>query len=277
MTDLRAACVQLRSGVDRAANLDAAETLIRKAAADGATLIVTPEMTTLLDRDRPRLRASLAQTEPNEVEVFSALSDELGATIIIGSMPVPVDGEDKVANTQFAFSAGQLIATYDKIHLFDVDLPTGESWRESSLYRGGDEAVLIEAGDAQIGLSICYDLRFPHLYRDLAQAGAEIMTIPAAFTVPTGKAHWEVLLRARAIETGSFVLAAAQGGEHEDGRITYGHSMIISPWGEILAEKADDTPGFVAADLDLDRSRDMRTRIPSLGLDRNVAVRTFSA
>ena len=250
--------------------------MIREAAADGATLIVTPEMTTLLDRDRPRLRASLAQTDVDEVASFSALSEELGATIIIGSMPVPVDGEDKVANTQFAFSGGQLLATYDKIHLFDVDLPTGESWRESSLYRSGDEAVIIEAEGAQIGLSICYDMRFPHLYRGLAQEGAEILTIPSAFTVPTGQAHWHVLLRARAIETGSFVLAAAQGGEHEDGRVTYGHSLIVSPWGEILAEKADDEPGFVAADLDLERSRDMRTRIPSLGLDRSVAVRTGS-
>ncbi len=276
MSVMRAACVQLRTGVDRAANLAAAEALIRDAAADGATLIVTPEMTTLLDRDRPRLRTSLAQTDVDEVAAFSALSEELSATIIIGSMPVPVDGEDKVANTQFAFRGGQLLATYDKIHLFDVDLPTGESWRESSLYRCGDEAVIIEAEGAQIGLSICYDLRFPHLYRSLAQEGAEILTIPAAFTVPTGEAHWEVLLRARAIETGSFVLAAAQGGEHEDGRVTYGHSLIVSPWGEVLAEKADDEPGFVAADLDLERSRDMRTRIPSLGLDRSVAVRTFT-
>lgn len=277
MTTLRAACVQLRTGVDRAANLDAAQTLIREAAMDGASLIVTPEMTTLLDRDRSRLRASLAQTEPNEVEAFSALSKELNATIIVGSMPVPVDGQDKVANTQFAFSGGQLVATYDKIHLFDVDLPTGESWRESSLYRPGDEAVLIEAEGAEIGLSICYDLRFPHLYRALAQAGAEILTIPAAFTVPTGQAHWEVLLRARAIETGSFVIAAAQGGEHEDGRVTYGHSMIISPWGDVLAEQGDNAPGFIAANLDLARCRDMRTRIPSLGLDRDVAVRTFTA
>lgn len=276
MSVIRAACVQLRTGVDRAANLEAAEALIREAAADGATLILTPEMTTLLDRERPRLRASLEQTDVDEVAVFSALSEELGATIIIGSMPVPVDGEDKVANTQFAFSGGQLLATYDKIHLFDVDLPTGESWRESSLYRGGDEAVLIEAEGAHIGLSICYDLRFPHLYRGLAQEGAEILTIPAAFTVPTGKAHWEVLLRARAIETGSFVLAAAQGGTHEDGRVTYGHSLIISPWGEVLAEKPDDEPGVIAADLDLERCRDMRTRIPSLGLDRPVAVRTFT-
>lgn len=277
MSVIRAACVQLRTGVDRAGNLAAAEVLIREAAADGATLIVTPEMTTLLDRDRPRLRASLAQTDVDEVASFSALSEELGATIIIGSMPVPVDGEDKVANTQFAFSGGQLLATYDKIHLFDVDLPTGESWRESSLYRSGDEAVIIEAEGAQIGLSICYDMRFPHLYRSLAQEGADILTIPSAFTVPTGQAHWHVLLRARAIETGSFVLAAAQGGEHEDGRVTYGHSLIVSPWGEILAEKADDEPGFVAADLDLERSRDMRTRIPSLGLDRSVAVRTFTS
>ncbi|MEO1657542.1 MAG: carbon-nitrogen hydrolase family protein [Pseudomonadota bacterium] len=276
MSVIRAACVQLRTGVDRAANLVAAESLIREAAADGATLIVTPEMTTLLDRERPRLRESLARTDVDEVATFSALSEELGATIIIGSMPVPVDGEDKVANTQFAFSGGELLATYDKIHLFDVDLPTGESWRESSLYRGGDEAVLIEAEGAHIGLSICYDLRFPHLYRGLAQEGAEILTIPAAFTVPTGKAHWEVLLRARAIETGSFVLAAAQGGEHEDGRVTYGHSMIISPWGEVLAVKADDEPGVITADLDLERCRDMRTRIPSLGLDRSVAVRTFT-
>ncbi|GGY39661.1 carbon-nitrogen hydrolase family protein [Parvularcula lutaonensis] len=272
---MRAAVIQMRSGIDRSRNLEDAEKLIREAAEDGAQLILTPEMTTLLDRNRDRLMASLIEPRPDEEDFFAELSREVGATLIIGS--VPVLGQQKVANRSMVFSEGRKIATYDKIHLFDVDLDTGESWRESNLYQEGKEAVLVEGIGAKVGLSICYDLRFPHLYRRLAQAGAEVLTVPAAFTVPTGEAHWEVLLRARAIETGSFVLAAAQGGEHEDGRHTFGHSMIVDPWGSVLDKLSHDSPGVAMADLDLAKVRDVRSRIPSLVLERSPAIRTYRA
>lgn len=272
---MRAAVIQMRSGIDRSRNLEAAAELIREAAGSGAQLVLTPEMTTLLDRNRQRLMASLVEPQPDEEDFFAALSQDVGATLIIGS--VPVLGREKVANRSMVFSEGRKIATYDKIHLFDVDLDTGESWRESNLYQAGQEGVLVEGIGARVGLSVCYDLRFPHLYRKLAQAGAEVLTVPAAFTVPTGEAHWEVLLRARAIETGSFVLAAAQGGEHEDGRHTFGRSMIVDPWGTVLDKLTDDKPGVAMADLDLAKVRDVRTRIPSLKLERDPDIRTYKA
>ncbi|NRA28850.1 MAG: carbon-nitrogen hydrolase family protein [Parvularculaceae bacterium] len=274
---MRAAVVQMRSGISRSANLEAATRLIEQAAEQGATLVLTPEMTTLLDRRRERMLATLAEPLPDEEEHFAALSQRLGIALVIGSSPFALGASEKVANRSVVYVEGRRLAAYDKVHLFDVDLDTGESWRESKLYAGGEEAVAVDLGEATLGLSICYDLRFPHLYRQLAQAGATILTVPAAFTVPTGRAHWEPLLRARAIETGSFVLAAAQGGEHEDGRVTYGHSMIISPWGEILDHLPHDEPGVAAADLDLSRVGDMRQRIPSLGLDRTTKLRMLKA
>ncbi|RFB06110.1 carbon-nitrogen hydrolase family protein [Parvularcula marina] len=278
---LRAAAIQMRSGVSRSGNVAAAERLIREAAGAGATLIVTPEMTNVLDRDKERLFGDLPQEDGlSEITTFAEFSKELGMYLVIGSLAVALpdeDGQRKMANRCMMFGPNGEIARYDKIHLFDVDLPTGESWRESRMMKRGEEAVLARTDAASVGLSICYDVRFPHLYRALAKAGAEILTIPAAFTVPTGEAHWEVLLRARAIETGSFVIAAAQGGAHEDGRRTYGHSMIIDPWGRILTEKSDDEPGVIMADLDLDLVRDARTRIPSLALDRDTNVRTLEA
>lgn len=274
---MRAGVIQMRSGVVRRENVEAAEALIRQAASAGAELVLTPEMTTLLDKNRARLLAELQEPQPDEEEIFSALSRELGLTIIIGSAPFLLPGSDKVANRSMVFAEGLKLASYDKIHLFDVDLDTGESWRESSLYEGGDEAVLVTVPGAKLGLSICYDLRFPRLYRQLAQAGANIMAVPAAFTVPTGEAHWEVLLRARAIETGSFVLAAAQGGPHEDGRVTYGRSMIVSPWGAVIDHLPHDEPGFAVADLDLSQVLDVRQRIPSLALEREAELRIYGA
>ncbi|MEM9840739.1 MAG: carbon-nitrogen hydrolase family protein [Pseudomonadota bacterium] len=269
---MRAAAIQMRSGISRGENLAEAEALIREAAAAGARLVVTPEMTTLLDRRRERMLAELAEPSPHEEDVFASLSAELGLILVIGSMPALIPGSDKVANRSVLFADGKRLAVYDKIHLFDVDLDTGESWRESKLYKGGNEAVLAKMPEAGIGLSICYDVRFPHLYRHLAQAGAQILTVPAAFTVPTGEAHWEVLLRARAIETGSFVIAPAQGGAHEDGRETYGNSMIVSPWGQVLDRLPHAEPGIAAADLDLSKVHDVRQRIPSLALDRLTEV-----
>jgi predicted amidohydrolase len=277
---MRVGLCQMRSGVDRDANVAAATELVRAAAGEGATLVATPEMTTLLDRNPHRLFRSLPDEDEwrdAEHAAFAALANELGIHLLIGSMAVgvQVEGRTKLANRSVLFGPGGAIARYDKIHLFDVDLPTGESWRESATVAGGGEGVVADIGAAKLGLTICYDVRFPHLYRQLAQAGAEILAVPAAFTVPTGEAHWATLLRARAIETGAFVIAPAQGGEHEDGRKTYGHSMVIDPWGRVLACREGDTPGILLADLDLAAVADARARIPSLALDRPFAVRIY--
>ena len=199
------------------------------------------------------------------------LAAELGIWMLIGSIAVTLAGEDRLANRSVLIAPdGSVRARYDKIHMFDVEVGDGQSYRESRAYRPGERAVLAETEFGKLGMTICYDVRFPHLYRKLAQAGAGILTIPAAFTRVTGKAHWHVLVRARAIETGSFVIAPAQGGKHEDGRETFGHSLIVSPWGEVLAEKADDEPGVILADLDLDAVAIARRRIPSLGNDQDI-------
>ncbi len=266
---LKAACIQLGSGADIARNLEGAGVLVREAASRGAQLILTPEVTDQVVSNRAeKLHETLTQEEHPGVPFFSALAKELNITLIIGSMAIKV-AKDKIANRSFAFGPdGGLLATYDKIHLYDVDLPSGESHRESRIFTGGDRAAVIDTPAARIGLSICYDLRFAYLYRDLAKAGAQILTIPAAFTVPTGRAHWEVLLRARAIETGSFVLAAAQSGDHEGARSTYGHSMIISPWGDILAQRSESGPGIVMADIRLEDVEKVRASIPALQHDR---------
>ena len=273
MTALRAAVVQLRTPASKAEALRHAEPLVREAASQGARLILTPECTNIVQRDRAQLMPALSTMEEDEVVVgLSAVAAELGVTLIIGSALVKGAGE-KAANRELVISpAGEIVASYDKLHMFDVDLPTGERHRESSAYEPGDRAAVVEAEGAKIGLTICYDVRFPALYRAEAVAGAEILTVPACFTRPTGEAHWEVLLRARAIETGSFVLAAAQGGFHEDGRGTWGHSMIVGPWGEVLAIKDDDEPGIVVADLDLAAVAKARQAIPAL---RN--ARAFAA
>ena len=269
---IRAALIQLRSGTDMDRNVAAASGLIREAAGQGADFISTPEMTNILEPDRPRLKAlAKPEAEDESVAAFSALALELGLWLNIGSLALQGPGE-KLINRSLLFAPdGTIAARYDKIHLFDVDLPTGESLRESHAYEGGAEAVLAATPLGPVGLTICYDMRFPHLYRALAQAGAKLFTVPSAFTVPTGQAHWHVLLRARAIETGSFVLAAAQGGKHQSGRETYGHSLIVSPWGEVLAE-AGTEPGIVMADLELGLADLARARIPALAHDRPIAL-----
>lgn len=267
-SSFRAACVQMRSGIDRARNIDAALTLIGEAAKGGAHFIATPEMTTAVDRNGDRLAASLPEGEAlPEVGAFSAAAAEHGVWLLIGSMPVK-RRDGKLANRSFLFGPdGATAAQYDKIHMFDVSLADGESWRESRLYEPGTEAVVVETPLALIGLSICYDVRFPRLYRSLAQAGAEVICVPAAFTKQTGRAHWKTLLTARAIECGAFIIAPAQGGLHEDGRETFGHSMVISPWGDILTEARGDEPGVILADVDVRRSLTARRQIPSLSLD----------
>ena len=274
MTKITAACVQMRSGVEIAPNIAAASALIREAAGQGADFIATPEMTNLLDirpgMARPKI---VAEADDASLAAFRLLAAELGVTLLIGSLAVALEGDERFANRSFLIGPdGGVIARYDKIHMFDVDLPDGESWKESSIYKPGKAAKVVDTPFGKVGLSICYDLRFPCLYRSMAQSGARILTVPAAFTAQTGRAHWEPLLRARAIENGAFVLAAAQGGKHEDGRETWGHSMIISPWGEIVAEKADDEPGIIVAEIAPEQTDVVRQRIPSLGLEQRFEI-----
>lgn len=270
---LKAACIQLNSGPEIKANIESAAVFIRQAAQEGARLIATPEVTDQVISNRAE-RIGETHTEETHpgIPFFAKLAGELGVHLLIGSMIVRI-AENKVANRSFLFGPdGALMARYDKIHLYDVDLPTGESHRESRIFAPGAQAPVVNIGPVKLGMTICYDLRFPHLARDLARQGAGIIAIPAAFTVPTGKAHWEVLLRARAIETGSFILAPAQSGDHQGARKTYGHSLIISPWGEILAEKQEAGPGFIIADLALQRIAEARAAIPALQHDREFDV-----
>ena len=273
MTILTAALVQLRTPATQAAALAHAEPLVREAAAAGAKLIATPEATNILQRDRSKLFAAVRPLEEDEcVAGLRALARELGVWILIGSALVRREDGQLANRSALVGADGEVKATYDKIHMFDVDLPTGERHRESALYTPGERSTVAETPWAKIGLSVCYDVRFAQLYRALAKAGAEILTVPAAFTRPTGEAHWEILLRARAIETGAFVLAPAQGGFHEDGRGTWGRSTIVGPWGEILAKAEDDEPGVVLADLDLDAVAKARAAIPALVNDRAFAL-----
>ncbi|HKD21122.1 MAG TPA: carbon-nitrogen hydrolase family protein [Rhizomicrobium sp.] len=268
MTTFRAACVQLRSSDDVAENVRTASEFIREARAKGAAFIATPENTTLMAPDGgAKLERSFAEDKDPALPQFRALAEELGIWLLIGSLAIKVS-DTKTANRSFLIDPkGRVTARYDKIHLFDVDLPSGEKYRESNTVAGGDQAVTTELPWGRIGLTICYDLRFPQLYRALAKRGAFALTVPSAFTETTGKAHWHVLLRARAIENGAFVIAPAQGGTHANGRKTYGHSLIIAPWGEILAEGGTE-PGVILADIDPAAAADARARIPNLQHDR---------
>ena len=268
----RAALVQLRSGRNVGVNLRDAEALIRRAAQGGAVYVQTPENTAFMEL-KPERVLEAAETEDDSVPLarFRALAAELGIFLHIGSLAVKIDGT-RVANRSYLIDPqGDIAARYDKLHLFDVDLAGGESYRESHHAKPGATAVVADLPFGRMGLSICYDLRFAALYRALALAGAEFIAVPAAFTKQTGEAHWHVLIRARAIETGTFVLAATQGGLHENGRSTFGHSLIVSPWGEILAEGGEE-PGVVFADIDLAASAEARARIPALKHGRDFEV-----
>ena len=267
-----AACVQLRAGQDVAANIEAAEALIREAAVAGADYVQTPEQTALMELRTKALFANIvAEEDDPALKRFTALAAELGIWLHIGSLAIRV-AEDKAANRAFVIAPdGSIAARYDKIHMFDVDLPSGETYRESRNYRPGEEAVTVDLPWGRLGLSICYDLRFPYLYRALAHAGAHFLAIPAAFTRQTGEAHWHVLQRARAIENGAFMASAAQAGFHADKRETYGHSIIIGPWGEILAEADGETPQVIMADIDPALAADARARIPALRNERAFA------
>ena len=270
---MRIALIQTRTPATLDAALQHVEPLIREAADRGATLILTPECTNLVQKTRSLLRPQLRPLNEDPVVLgLRRLAKDLGVSIGIGSALVQGQGDKAANRAVFIAPTGEILATYDKLHMFDVDLPTGETARESEAYQPGDRAVTVLAGEARLGLTICYDMRFPALYRALALAGAEIITVPAAFTRPTGEAHWEILLRARAIETGSFILAPAQGGGHEDGRGTWGHSRAIGPWGEVLGRLDHDEPGVLVVDLDLTAVARARTAIPALA-----NARAFSA
>ena len=264
----RAALVQMRCGRSVEPNLDAAETAIRAAAKGGAEYVQTPENTALMELSTKKLFANTQPEEGNPaVERFAGLARELKLWLHIGSMAIKLS-DTKMVNRSFLMSPeGNVAARYDKIHMFDVDLPGGESYRESKNYQPGEKAVAADLPWGRLGFTTCYDLRFPALYRTLAQGGAEFISVPSAFTKQTGEAHWHVLLRARAIENGAFIFAAAQGGMHEVGRATFGHSLIVSPWGEILCE-AGDGPDVLFADIDPAQVADARARIPSLRHDR---------
>lgn len=262
---MKTALIQMCSGTDRDKNLGDAEALIRAAVADGAQLVVTPEMTPVMQRHASALLSDLHdQNDDPSVKFFGWLAKELGVFLLIGSIAVRSKTGVRAANRSFLFSSnGAIAAAYDKIHMFDVTVSAEETWTESKVYAPGDEFTVVDMGDIYLGMTVCYDLRFPDQYKALTAMGANVIAVPSAFTRPTGRAHWEPLLRARAIENACYILAAAQGGEHEDGRKTWGHSMIIDPWGEIIAHKEDDTPGYIMADIDLEKIDEARRKIPA--------------
>jgi deaminated glutathione amidase len=264
----KVACIQLNAARDIAPNIAAASALIRAARSQGARFILTPENTGMIEPKRPQmLEKAKPEAEHPAIPAFSALAAELGVWLLIGSLQIKLDAAT-CANRSFLFDAqGRIAARYDKIHMFDVDLQGGESYREPKTFRPGERAVVATTPWGKAGLTVCYDLRFAYLYRALAQAGAAFLTVPSAFTVPTGQAHWHTLLRARAIETGSYVFAPAQCGEHAEGRKTYGHSLIVAPWGEILADGGEE-PGVITADIDPAKVAEARAMIPALTHDR---------
>ncbi|MGO9484865.1 MAG: carbon-nitrogen hydrolase family protein [Rhodomicrobium sp.] len=268
----RAALVQMRTGKDIQENLVQAEAFIREAARRGANYVQTPENTLIMEVEAKHLLEKISTEDQTEgVAHFSRLARELGIWLHIGSLAVKV-GKGRAANRAFLFAPdGEAICRYDKIHMFDVDLPSGESYRESATFEPGKCAYVAEIPWGGLGIATCYDMRFPEQYKALAQAGAKFLTAPSAFTKVTGEAHWHVLLRARAIENGCFVFAAAQGGRHANGRTTYGHSIAISPWGEIIAE-AGTEPGVIVADIDASEVDRVRARIPALDHTRGFKV-----
>jgi deaminated glutathione amidase len=268
----RAGLIGMRSGREPATNLTAAVKLIREAKDAGADYVQTPEMTNIMEVKREALFAAIAPEEDDATLAgLRELARNLHLHVHIGSLALKVSS-DKAANRSFLIDPyGEIIARYDKIHMFDVDLAGGESYRESRTYRAGEIAVVAGLPWGGLGLTICYDLRFPALYRALAEAGASYLTVPSAFTQQTGEAHWQTLLRARAIENGCFVLAAAQGGKHENGRETYGHSMVVDPWGRVVAEGGGE-PGVVMAQIDPAEVIAARARIPSLQHGRRFEV-----
>ena len=269
MSKFTVANVQTNSKRDPQDNIREVSALIQEAKAKGADLIVTPEVVGMIE---PKRELGLAKAKPEETHevlaAFRALAAELGVWLLIGSISIKV-AEDKMANRQFLIDdGGNIVARYSKIHMFDVQVGDGQTYRESNTYRAGEEAVVVETPWCKLGLSICYDIRFPYLYRDLAKAGAEVIVTPAAFTKVTGEAHWHVLQRARAIENGVFIVTAAQTGEHAEGRQTYGHSLVVDPWGRVLSDAGEDV-GVTLAEIDLAEVGKARAKVPSLTHDRS--------
>ena len=270
---MRAAILQMTSGIDPAHNAQAIVQAVEKAKAEGADMLFTPEMAGQMDRNRSRVAASLTDEQGNAVlAAVREAAAKAGLWVHIGSLALKGEREDgRWSNRSFVIDDGGAIrARYDKIHLFDVDLATGESWRESSVYGPGERVVAVDTPWARLGLSICYDLRFPDLYRALSNAGATILLVPSAFTVPTGKAHWHVLLRARAIEAACFVIAPAQAGQHEDGRETFGHSSVVDPWGDILLDMGTQS-GLAFADIEMERVATVRSHVPAIANRRGIS------
>ena len=266
----RIGVLQMTSGIDPVVNAATLVDAIDRAAAEGAAMLFTPEMSGLIDRDRVRAGASIvSEAEDPVLAAVCAAAADAGIWVHLGSLAVR-RSDGRLANRGFVIDhTGAIRVRYDKLHMFDVDLPTGESWRESAAYVAGDTATVIDTPVGMVGPSICYDLRFADLYRALSDAGATILSVPAAFTRPTGAAHWHILLRARAIEAGAFVVAAAQTGEHADGRTTYGQSLVIDPWGDVLLDMGD-AAGLGFAEIDVDRLRDVRSRIPAIAHRRAI-------
>ena len=263
---VRIAVLQMTSGIDPEANFDTIRAAALDANQGGAAMLFTPEMSLLLDRDRSRAAPHIvAQDASPHVAALADLAREMELTIALGSMAVTAE-QGAWANRSMLFAPdGNPPVTYDKIHMFDVDLAHGETWRESSAYRAGGEVVVVEDTPiGRLGMTVCYDIRFPALFEALGRRRCDAIAIPAAFTVPTGEAHWHVLLRARAIEASAFVVASAQVGEHEDGRRTYGHSLVVDPWGEVLLDMGGEEPGLGFAEIDLARIAEVRAQVPSL-------------
>lgn len=269
----RIALFQMTSGIDPQANAAAIAGRVGEAAQGGAEMLFTPEMCGLLDRKRSRAADHIVPESENPV--LAAVRDaarEHNIWVALGSLAVAGEGEDgRYANRAFVIDAqGRIAARYDKMHMFDVDLATGESWRESNAYRPGDRIVAVDSAVGQLGLTICYDIRFPALFQALGRKNCDVIAIPAAFTVPTGKAHWHILQRARAIEASAFVISAAQVGEHEDGRRTFGHSLVVDPWGEVLLDMGGQEAGLGFAEIDPDRIAKVRRELPSLANRREI-------
>ena len=277
-TAFTAGCIQFTAGPDPEPNLAIVSDLVRRARAAGAELIMTPEVSNFIESGSRRRDKAKREADDPFLGGLRALARETGAWLLIGSLVIDpagepaADSEGRLANRSFLIDpAGEIVARYDKIHMFDIDLPGGESYRESRAYRPGENTAVAETPWGRLGMSVCYDVRFPHLYRALAQAGADFLAVPSVFTVATGKAHWHVLLRARAIENGCFVFAPAQWGEHTGGRKSYGHSLIVDPWGEILADGGESV-GIVTARIDPARIAEARRMVPSLRHDRPFAA-----
>ena len=268
----RIALLQMTSGIDPATNARASVEAAKAAKAGGAAMLFTPEMCGLIDRDRARAAPHIVgEGDDRVLAAARAVAAEQGIWVVLGSLAIALDGEDRCVNRTFVIdNTGAIAARYDKMHMFDVDLATGESWRESRAYRPGDGPVTVETPVGRLGLAICYDLRFPALFDALGRAKCDVIAIPAAFTVPTGAAHWHIMQRARAIEASAYVVSAAQVGQHQDGRATYGHSLVVDPWGDVVLDMGGDAAGLAFAEIDPARIANVRAQVPSLANRRDM-------